>query len=154
MTAKSDFSPDDWKLVLEGPPSAGLVVITADRGGTVRETFSMAGAYTDARREHGRSELLDEIVAAKPEIDRSRSGSPEELKERNLSHVREAVRALEGKASQQEVDDYRSFVLALAQRVAGAHRERGDDESAVSDAERTAIGEIASALGSSVPDGS
>jgi hypothetical protein len=153
MTAKSDFSPDDWKLVLEGPSSAGLLVITADRGGTVRETFSMARAYADARQQHGHSELLDEIVAARPEIDRSRSGSPEELKGRNLAHVREALSALEGKASQQEIDDYRSFVLALAERVASAHREHGDDESSVSDAERAAIGEIASALGTTAADG-
>jgi hypothetical protein len=29
----------------------------------------MAKAYVEARREHGESELLDEIVAAKPERD-------------------------------------------------------------------------------------
>jgi hypothetical protein len=147
MTGKSDFSPDAWTQVLEGPPSAGLIVIMADRGGTVRETFSMARAYAEARQEHGRSELLDEIVAAKPEIDRSRSGSPQELKQRNLSHLTEAVATLEGKASPEEVDEYRSFVLALAEKVAGAHREGPRDQDPISDAERNAISEIAAALG-------
>jgi hypothetical protein len=146
MTTKNDFSPSDWKLVLEGPPSAGLVVITADRGGTIRETFSMARAYAEARQQHGHSELLDEIVAAKPEIDRSMSSSPEELKQRNLSHVTEAIRVLEGKVSPQELEDYRSFVLALAEKVASAHRE-GGAEGPISEAERAAIGEIANALG-------
>jgi tellurite resistance protein len=148
MTNKNDFSPSDWKLVLEGPPSAGLVVITADRGGTIRETFSMARAYADARQQHGHSELLDEIVAAKPEIDRSTSSSPEELKQRNLSHVTEAIRVLEGKVSPQELEDYRSFVLALAEKVASAHREGGED-GPISEAERAAIAEIANALGAS-----
>jgi hypothetical protein len=66
MTAKADFTEDEWKTILEAPPSAGLVVILSDRGGSVRETFSMAKAYTEARQQHGESELLDEIVAAKP----------------------------------------------------------------------------------------
>ncbi|HEV7584267.1 MAG TPA: hypothetical protein VGO14_00650 [Solirubrobacteraceae bacterium] len=147
MTTKSDFSPEDWKLVLEGPPSAGLIVIMADRGGTVHETYSMARAYADARQEHGRSELLDEIAAAKPEIDRSRSSSREELKQRNLSHVSDAVATLERRASQEEVEEYRSFVLALAEKVASAHREGTRDQGPVSDAEREAISEIAAALG-------
>jgi hypothetical protein len=43
------------------------------------------------------------------------------------------------------VDAYRRFVLALAERVAAAHKEHGEQ---VSEAERAAIDEIASALGS------
>jgi hypothetical protein len=147
MTTKSDFSPSEWDVILQGPTSAGLIVITADRGGTVRETFSMARAYAEARQQHGRSELLDEIAAAKPELDRSRSHSPEELKQRNLSHVTEAVRTLEGKVTAEELEDYRSFVLALAEKVASAHREGTSEEGPVSDAERAAIAEIAGALG-------
>src|ERR671923_1107530 len=49
-----------------------------------------AKAYTEARQQHGESELLDEIVAAKPETDRSRAGSPEELKQHNLDNIRQA----------------------------------------------------------------
>ena len=72
MTGKADFTEEEWKLVLEAPPSAGLIVIASDRGGSVRESFSMAKAYTEARKEHGESELLDEIVTAKPEMDHNR----------------------------------------------------------------------------------
>ncbi len=147
MTAESDFSASDWKLIVEGPPSAGLIVITAQRGGTIRETFSIAKTYAEARRHHGQSELLDEIVAAKPEIDRTRSGSLEELKERNLSHLRDAVGVLEGKATSQEVEDYRRFVLTLAEKVASAHREGGSNDDLISDAERAAIADVARALG-------
>jgi hypothetical protein len=72
MTAKSDYTEDQWKQVLEAPPSAGLVVIASDRGGSIRETFSMAKAYSEAHKQPGQSELLDEIVSARPEVDRSR----------------------------------------------------------------------------------
>ena len=29
MTTKAAFSPEEWKVVLEGPPSAGMIVVTA-----------------------------------------------------------------------------------------------------------------------------
>ena len=78
MTTKSDFSPDEWKTVLEGPPSAGMIVITAGHGGMFRETFAMSKAYVEARSQPGESQLLDEIVAAKPAMDHTRYHSPQE----------------------------------------------------------------------------
>ena len=147
MTGKGDVTPEEWTVVLEGPPSAGLIVITAQRGGTFRETYSMAKAYTEARQNHGASELLDEIVSAKPHVDHTRYSSPDELKQAGLQRIRDAVALLEAKATPEEVEEYRRFVVTLAEKVANAHREGGD--SAVSDAERAAIEEIRGALGAS-----
>ena len=144
MTTKADFAPEEWDLVAEGPPSAGLIVSTAERGGSFREAFSIAKAYTEARQQHGESELLDELVATKPKMDRTRHGSGAELKEHALGELRDAVALLQQKATPDEVEDYRRFVLGLAERVAAAHRE-GDE--AVSDAERAAIDEIAATIG-------
>jgi hypothetical protein len=146
MTGKADFSAEEWDLVLEAPPGAGMIVVMADRGGTIRESFSMAKAYAEARQQHGESELLDEVVSTKPKVDRSHRGSYEELKEHGLQQLRDAVAVLESKATPDEVDEYRRFVLTLAERVALAHKEHGEQ---VSDAERAAIDEIAAALGSS-----
>src|ERR1051326_575099 len=129
MTTKAAFTPEEWTAVLEGPPTAGMIVITAAHGGMFRETVAMSKAYTEARAQHGESELLDEIVAAKPKIDHTRYHSPEELKESGLGRLREAVRLLETKATRQELDDYRQFVLNLAGKVAAAHREGGQEVS-------------------------
>jgi hypothetical protein len=145
MTGKADFTTEEWDTVLEGPTSAGLIVSTAQRGGSFREILAMAKAYTEARKEHGESELLDEIVSHKPEVDRTRAHSPEELKEHGLQRIRDAVALLEQKATPQELDDYRRFVVSLAERVAGAKSE--EDGQPVSDAEKAAIAEIAEALG-------
>ena len=144
MTGQTDFNAQEWELVLEGPPSAGMVVSTAQRGGMFRESFAMAKAYVEARQQHGQSQLLDEIAAAKPELDHTRYSSVEELKQHALQCLRDAVQLLERNATPDEVEDYRRFVLALAERVANAHREAG---ASVSDAERAAIDEIASSLG-------
>jgi hypothetical protein len=149
VTRKTDFTEQEWKEILEGPTSAGLLVIGSDRGGSIRETFSMARAYSDARQQHGASELLDDLVASKPEIDRTRVRSPEELRENSLRNIREAVGLLKGKASEEEVAEYRKFILNLAERVAEARKEGflGLSGERVSDAERAAIAEIETALG-------
>jgi hypothetical protein len=146
MTTKAAFSPEEWETVLQGPPTAGMIVITAAHGGTFRETIAMAKAYTEARTEHGESELLDEIVAAKPEVDHTRYHSPEELRENGLAHLRSAVALVESKATTEEFGQYRQFVLTLANKVAAAHREHGQ---AVSPGEAEAIEQITAALGTS-----
>jgi hypothetical protein len=124
-------------------------VITSDRGGSIRETFSMAKAYTEARQQHGESELLDEIVSAKPEMDRTRAHSPEELKEHSLQNIRDAVSLLKGKASPEEGEEYKQFILSLANHVAEARKEgfMGLSGERVSDDEKAAIDEISAALG-------
>ena len=144
MTTQAAFSPEEWTVVLQGPPTAGLIVITAAHGGTFRETIAMSKAYTEARGEHGESELLDEIVSAKPKMDHTRYHSAEELRDNGLGHLRDAMALLESKATAEERDDYRHFVLTLANKVASAHREHGQD---VSPAEAEAIQQITAALG-------
>jgi hypothetical protein len=149
MTGKSDFTEEEWKTVLEAPPSAGLIVIASDRGGSIRESFSMAKAYTEARKQHGESELLDDLVNAKPEMDHTRYHSPEELKEGTLKHIRDAVELLKAKATPEELDEYKKFIVGLANRVAEARKEgfMGLSGERVSDDEKTAIQEIEAVLG-------
>jgi hypothetical protein len=144
MTSSAAFSPDEWKEVLEGPTSAGMIVVTAAHGGTIRESIAMSKAYVEARAQHGESELLDDIVAAKPKTDHTRYHSAEELRENGLKHLHDAVALLKSKATTEEVEEYRRFVLTLASKVAAAHKEEGQS---VSPAEADAIQEITAALG-------
>lgn len=144
MTSQADFTEEEWELVREAPPTAGMIVLTAEHGGTFRESFAIGKAYSEARGQHGSSELLDAIVNAKPKVDRGRFGSVDELKQHGLGRLRDAVGLLESKAAPEEVEGFRSFVLAVADKVANAHREDGVS---VSDGERAAIDEISAALG-------
>jgi hypothetical protein len=143
MTSKSDFTAEEWQLILESPPSAGMIVVTAQHGGSFRETIAMAKAYAEARQQHGKSELLDDIVAAKPERDHSHYHSFEELKQSGLQHLRDPVALLQIKASPEDVDEYRRFIVTLSQKVAAAHREHGVQ---VSESEQKAIDDITEAL--------
>src|SRR6201998_839664 len=143
MTSKSDFTDEEWRLILEAPPSAGMIVVTAQRGGMFRETIAMAKAYAEARQQHGESELLDEIVSAKPERDHTHYHSPDELRQHGLEHVRDSVEVLERKATPVEVEEYRQFIVNLTHKVAAAHREHGQD---VTDSEQAAIDDIGAAV--------
>lgn len=145
MTTKAAFTEAEWDLIRSAPMLAGMTVAMSERGGLLRETMSMGKAYTDARREHGNSELLDEIVATRPERDHTRVHSYEELKTHSTQVLREAVATLTDKATPAEVDDYRGFVLALARRVAERHEEH---DRQVSEREQAALDELATALGS------
>jgi hypothetical protein len=143
MTTKTDFTTEEWQLILEAPPSAGMIVVTAQRGGSFRESIAIAKAYVEARQQHGDSELLDEIVAAKPERDHTHYHSPEELRQSGLKHLRDAVALLGGKATPAEVEEYRQFIITLSHKVAVAHREHGQE---VSESEQAAIDDITKAL--------
>jgi hypothetical protein len=146
MTTKAAFTDEEWDKVLEGPTSAGMIVTTAERGGTFREVFAMAKAYTEARQEHGSSELLDEIVAHKPETDRAKEHSKEEMKDHYLQNIRDGVALVADKATPAELGDYRLFVVTLAKKVAAAKKEKGSDDG-ITTAEAAAISDIEGALG-------
>jgi len=143
LTNRSDFTEQEWDLLREGPPTAGLIVLTAAHGGTFRETFAIGKAYAEAHKHPGETELVDAIVDARPKADHTRYHSPEELEEHGLQHLRDAVELLGSKATPEELDGYRRFVLSLAQSVAEAHSEDGV---AISDPERKALEDIAQSL--------
>ena len=143
MTTKSDFTPDEWKLVQEGPATAGMLLLSAESGGTFRETFALARAYTDARKQHGQSELLDEVVAGKPEFDRHRYETSEELQTEGLKVIGQASSLVHSKATPEESAAYDEFIVTAATHVAAAHKEQGQ---AVSEKEQAALDAVRAQL--------
>jgi len=141
MTDKAAFTEEEWERVREGPPTAGLVALSAEKGGSFRETWALAKFYAEARKEHGESELLDALVAEKPNV--KRYSSSDELESKGLGRLTEAVALLEQKATTGEVAGYRKFVMDVAEQVAEAHKEGGQE---VSEGERAAIEKIAASL--------
>ena len=153
MTAKAEFNADEWQVLLEAPALAGLVVISAQRGGTIRESFEVAKAYGDARKEHD-AELIGEIAATPAPLRPGRFKSAEELHDASLERIREAISLLESKASPEELEAFRAFTLSVAQRAAEADKSGGVlgiGGERVSDSERAALGEVAAALGTEAP---
>ncbi len=151
MTRKADFNAEEWATVVDAPLYAGMRVITADRGGTLRESLAMGRVYQEARQHHGDSELLDEIVQSPPAIDPNRvREAGANIPDLMAQQLRDAVGILEGNASAADVDAYKKFVMTVAQAVASAHKEGGFlhiGGKQISDAENQALDEISTALG-------
>lgn len=149
MTNKADFNAQEWATLVEAPVLAGMRVIAADRGGTIRESLAMGRVYTEARQQQGDSELLDELVKSPPAADPERIRSAGDLGAAANERLREAVRIIEQKAPE-EAEAYRQFILAVAQAAANAHKEGGFlgvGGEQVGEGERAALDEIAGALG-------
>lgn len=155
MTKKADFNAEEWSLLLEAPPIAGMIVAVAERGGMIRESLSMARAYSEARRQRqDGSELLEEIVSAQPGLDPQRFQSVEQLRSAGLQRVREATELVESKATDEEAEGYKRFIVTVADTVAHAKKEGGVlgiGGKQVSEQERTAIEEIAATVGTEAP---
>jgi hypothetical protein len=150
MTRKADFNAEEWAAVAEAPLLAGMRVATAARGGTIRESIAMGKVYTEARRNQGQSELLDDLVSSAPAVDPTGTATPGELERVSAERLREAIRILEEKATPEEVDAYRRFVIDVAEAAARAHREGGflgigGEE--ISEREQAALDEIRRTLG-------
>jgi hypothetical protein len=145
MTTKSEFNGEEWERVTRAPALAGVMVALADRGGTFRESLALGKAYAAAKRDEGGSELLKELVASPPSLDRESAGQPDQIPEQ----IREAVRLVAEKATPEEAEEYRQFILRLADVVAHAHKEGGVlgiGGKEVSEEEQAALDRLSSTL--------
>jgi hypothetical protein len=143
MTEKAAFNAEEWSTVVEAPALVALRVVAADRGGTIRESLSLGRAYAEARSDG--SGLFGEIVSSAPQVDPSELKDPGALPQRAESAVREALALLEQKATPEEVEAYRDFLLKVAETVARAHKEGGFlgiGGKEISESEQAALDEI------------
>ena len=157
MTTKSEFNAEEWATVVEGPLLGAMQVVMAERGGTIRESVAVGRAYADARKHQGESPLLDEIVASPPSLDpsRLREGGGDAGSQAG-GRLAQALAVVEGKATPEETQAYKQFVLTVAEAAANANREGGFvgiGGKPVSDNEQAALDEIRSTLGLETPPG-
>lgn len=149
MTTKADFNGAEWSTIVEAPVLAGMRLVAAHRGGTIRESLAMAKVYAEARRNQGQSELLDELVAAPPALDPKQVQAGGEIAAASEARLREALRLLSETASPEEVEAYKRFVLDVAEAAARAHKEGGFigiGGKEVSEREQAALDEIRAVL--------
>jgi hypothetical protein len=145
VTAKADFNAEEWATVVEGPLLAGMRVVSATRGGTIRESLAIGRVYQEARRAQGESELLDQLVASPPSVDPQRLQGGGDIAALSSERLREALRLVGEKGTPDDVDAYKQFVVAVAQAAAEAHKEggfAGIGGKPVSDEEQAALDDI------------
>lgn len=149
MTTKADFNADEWDRIRQGPAAAAVLVIAADRGGTLRESVAVGREYTQAASD-AQGTLLAEIASDPPKIDRETLGTREELPVRGPQVISEAVSLLAAKAAPEEVESFERFCLDVAEHAAEATKSGGFlgiGGKRISQPESEALDQIAATLG-------
>lgn len=138
MATKADFTEQEWEQLHKGVTGAGLLVSTSDRG--FFDTFKEAGALAKHLAE-GRKNASSEIVRELAQTGGTGFGlgtSPTELEKETVEALRSAVSTLEKKAPE-DVDDYRQFVLDVAESVSRAAGGGDQAEAATIETIRAAV---------------
>ncbi len=150
MTEKSEFDAESWEQISRAPAIAAMYVITAEKGGAIRESMAVGKVYAEAKEKSTGSPLVDQILESLSSVSPNEFDSKEQLRAEATSHIEEAVRLLAATATEADVTAYRDFILELVQRVADADKSGGflgiggERETAN---ETLAIDEIRGALG-------
>jgi hypothetical protein len=124
MTAKSEFNAEEWDQVAQAPALAALMVMLAERGGAIRESIALGKAYAEARRDGG-SELIGALVSSPPHLDPRSMGQADQLRAQLPERIRSAIALIDQRATPEEAQEYRDFILRVAEIVAHAAKEGG-----------------------------
>jgi hypothetical protein len=135
MTTKADFTDEEWTRLERAPLVAGMAISFADPGGPIealKESMAAVKTIVETARSGGEGELVDALakdVAAKAQKRenplkgfRPRGGMAGE-------EILDELRAVNGivteKATPEEADAFRKWLLDAAQRSADAAKEGG-----------------------------
>lgn len=159
MGVKGNFTAEEWRALLRAPMLVSYAVAGAapsDEEGYIQEMSAVADAIFEGGQSAAKDSLVSAVVAEiVANAEDNQRGATEKIsvgdvKARALANCREVANLLPTKASAQEADAYKRWLLAVAQNVASAAKEGGFlgfGAEQVSKSEVATINEIAAALG-------
>ena len=134
MTAKTEFSDEEWAAIVRAPLVAGMAITLADPGGpieVVKETGAVVKVVGDTVQE-GRGDLVGEVAEEVQAMAKRRENPVKGFKPDaglagkqildELGRVRGIVAA---KATPEETEAFSQWLLECAQRAAEAAKEGG-----------------------------
>ncbi len=160
MTDKSNFTPEEWKTLLEGVMMSGIAVTAAEPSGligTLKESFAAGHALVEAR--NGPNELIRSLVAefetsegrkfARDGLREKLSGAKAaDIKDKSIDTLKETATLLEAKAPQ-DAAPVKQWLYHISEMVADADSEGGFlgfGGTKVTEKEKATLSEISGAL--------
>lgn len=135
MTTKADFTEEEWARLERAPIVAGMSISLADPGGPIealKETMATVKTVTEVAQSGGRGELVDAVAKSIAEKSQQRKSLLGDFKPRGtqageqiLDELRAVNELLEQKATPEEADAHREWLLTAAKRAAEAAKEGG-----------------------------
>jgi len=162
MPDKSNFAPDEWKVLLESVMMAGIAVSAAEPSGLwglLKESFASGNALLTAKMDPGSDALIKAVVAdfetaegrstARDGLKEKFTGAkPAEIKARCIETLRQAGALVDTKALG-DAAAFKGWLRQISQHVAEAAKEGGFlgiGGAPVSEAEKATLAEISNAL--------
>ena len=156
MSTKADYTKEEWDLIVKSPVMAALAVMAASPSGPIgalKEMFAV-GKGLWAGAEGTTNPLIGALLAdlkagARPAMPTERPQDLAQAKAQAVAGCREVAALLDRKAPA-EAEGFKRWLLGSAQGVAEAAKEGGVfgiGGVQVSEAEKTALAEVAQALG-------
>jgi len=163
MTDKTNFTKDEWSLLLRSPMNAGMAITAAEPSGLwglLKESFAGSAELTHAAADPNANPLVKAVVAdfatsegrtaardgLKAEFANSK---PAEIKVKAIDALHQVAALLDGKAPS-DAAAFKQWLREIGQKTAEAASEGGSlfgGGVQVSEAEKATLGEISSALG-------
>jgi hypothetical protein len=159
MTTKADFTEDEWATLVRSPMVAGMAITLADPGGpieVVKEASAVLKFATSSSSEQ-RDDLVGELAREVRGLAEQRQNPVGDFKPRGAMAGKEIVDELaraneivSAKASSEEADAYRAWIMDCAQGAADAAKEggfMGFHAERVSQGEKDMLAQLRSTLG-------
>ena len=163
MSSKSDFTEAEWATLVRSPIVAGMSISLADPGGPIealKETSAALKVATGAS-DTERSGLVGELVHEVRGLAEQRKNPVGDFKPRGalagkeiLDELARANEIVSSKASPEEADAFRAWLIESAERAAEAAKEggfMGFHAERVSQGEKDMLAQLRSTLGVTSP---
>jgi hypothetical protein len=161
MTTKADFTEDEWATLVRSPIVAGTAITLADPGGAievVKETSAVVKVVTGTASEQ-RDDLVGELAREVRGLAEHRKNPLGDFKPRGalagkeiVDEISRAGEIVSAKATPEEAEAFRAWIMECAQSAADAAKEGGFlgfHAERVSQGEKDMLAQLRSALGMS-----
>jgi hypothetical protein len=163
VTGKADFSDEEWGTLLRAPIVAGMAITFADPGGpieVVKETSAVLKVVQGSSGE-GRDDVVGEVARDILAHAQEHKNPVGDFKPKGalagkeiLDEITRANAIVTAKASAEEAEAFRAWLMECAQRAAEAAKEGGFlgfHAERISQGEKDMLAQLSSALGASAP---
>ena len=154
MTAKSDFTEEEWVRVRRAPFVAGMAISMADPGGPIEMAKESMGTVKAATNPPTGEQLLAEIAAELQAMAQQRQNPLTDFKPQAREGIVEELGAVSGivssKATAEETAAFKQWLLTTAQAAADAAKEggfMGFGATQVSEGEKNMLDQVRAAIG-------
>ncbi len=160
MTAKTDFTAEEWKQLLQAPGAAGIYIMMSDPSfviGSMKEALAVSAGILQKGKQDGNSELLAALLGEFKEREMAKQAqlkfeekNVEAVKKKTIETLKQAARILDEKATVEEAAEIKAWLYDMGVKAANAAKEGGFlgfGGERVSENEKTALREIADQLG-------